>query len=537
MSTGQKNLFFLLFIAAVALYINVGSYGVIETSDARYAEISREMYASGDYLHPNFLGIHHYHKPPFTYMITALGYHLFGVNPFGARFFLQLAILLQILLVYKLAFLLFNNKKTALWAAIIYFSFPIVISSSRMLTTDPFLTTFAILSMYAYVKYRKSNKKGFFYLFTVSLALGMLTKGPVIFIIPVAFIIPYSFTEKTKNKLGWHHLLAWLIFIILALSWYLYLVINNHDFLSYFLGRQTLDRLSSNVFNRTEPFWYFLVFGPLMGLPWILTLPHLLKKKKLFSPKTNLFALLLGILIPLIFFSLSASKRILYILPIYSLLAILIAHLLNITENRKIVNKIMLWFSLILIIILAIAPFFSRELELPIFFTVLCFLAFILLIGIYHSTQISNKYKSGAISLTLTVFLLVAGSYGMSKNELEVNSPRPVTDFIIKNKLVHRTILVYNTRKPSIAFGLNKAIVCLNDGSKSLHRETQFENNLQWKNYLIDMHNTSELKFLKKKLEKPSVLIVYKHEIHDNSKWLKNYYQNVEKIGKWKVYY
>ena len=118
-----------IIIAAVALFINVGSYGVLESSDARYAEIGRAMYATGDYVHPNLLDVHHYHKPPFTYQITALGYEIFGVNPFGARFFLQLAVLLQILLVYKLTLLLFNTKKTALWASIIYFTFPLVLIS------------------------------------------------------------------------------------------------------------------------------------------------------------------------------------------------------------------------------------------------------------------------------------------------------------------------------------------------------------------------------------------------------------------------
>ena len=98
-----NSLIILLIIAAFSLLINVGSYGVVESSDARYAEIGRAMYLSGDYLHPNLMEVHHYHKPPFTYQITALGYRIFGINAFGARFFLQIAVLIQIILVYYLS--------------------------------------------------------------------------------------------------------------------------------------------------------------------------------------------------------------------------------------------------------------------------------------------------------------------------------------------------------------------------------------------------------------------------------------------------
>ncbi len=116
-------------VSLLLLTFSLGNWGLMETSEARYAEISREMIENGDYLHPKLLGIYHYHKPPMTYQITALGYKIFGVNELGARFFLQIAILIQMLLIYQITLLLFKSKETALASALIYFSLPIVLIS------------------------------------------------------------------------------------------------------------------------------------------------------------------------------------------------------------------------------------------------------------------------------------------------------------------------------------------------------------------------------------------------------------------------
>ena len=129
----SKNIidrYYLLFLCIVwiVLIVGLGNYGLAETSEARYAEISREMFLSGDYLNPKLLGIFHFHKPPITYYITTLGYRIFGVNEFGARFFLQIAIVIQLVLVYRLANLLYKDKRIAFMAGLIYFSFPIVFS-------------------------------------------------------------------------------------------------------------------------------------------------------------------------------------------------------------------------------------------------------------------------------------------------------------------------------------------------------------------------------------------------------------------------
>ncbi|NVK08502.1 MAG: glycosyltransferase family 39 protein [Tenacibaculum sp.] len=529
-----------LVIAAISLFINVGSYGVIESSDARYAEIGRAMHVSGDYIHPNLLDVHHYHKPPFTYQITALGYKIFGINAFGARFFLQLAVILQLILVYRLSILLFDNKKTALWSSIIYFSFPLVLMSSRNLTTDAFLTTFALLSIYSWVKYRQSGVIKWLYTFTLSLALGFLTKGPVIFIIPVIFILFYNRTEKAKRNFSIHHITSWLLFLVIAASWFAYLGYNNPAFLDYFLGKQTADRFSKNAFGRTEPFWYFLAFAPLVGLPWFLAFIYLLKdQKELFKRKSLHFAMLMAFVIPLIFFSISSSKRILYILPLYGLLAILIADLflrIN-TEKTKTINSFIIGFSGLILLTFIIAPFINTGMNFPYYLVGASLFLVILIVLLYKLTKEEVKFKPILTSLMVTVFLLISASTILAKNELKVNASKPVTDFIIDKNLNTRDILVYNIRKSSIAFGLNKSIISLYNGHGSLNRETQFETDLNWKKHLINLKNPAELENLHQIVEKPTVLLLYKKQLPKKLDWLAKKYTHKKIMEKWTIYY
>ncbi len=536
-----NSLTILLIIAAFSLLINVGSYGVVESSDARYAEIGRAMYLSGDYLHPNLMEVHHYHKPPFTYQVTALGYRIFGINAFGARFFLQIAVLIQIILVYYLALELFNKQKTALWAALIYFSFPLVLISSRNLTTDAFLNTFALLSMFAWVKYRKSGKYSFLYLFTISWALGFLTKGPVIFIVPLFFVIGYNRMEKAKNKFSVHHVLAWLAFLVIGFSWVIYLVMHNPEFMDYFLGKQTVDRFANkSAFHRTEPFWYFWAFAPLVGLPWLLILPFMIKNQKDAFRKRSIFMVLaISLLIPLIFFSISSSKRILYILPLYSLFALLIAQLLEKASDKRAAfyTNFNLGWAVLLLVAFVVAPFVETGMNISKALALVAGIMLILIIRIYKKQQLEQKTKAVYIAFATAVFLVIGSSKVMSDNELKVNSSKPVTDFLLKEQLNKRTILIYNTRKPSIAFGLNKAVVSLFDGDYDLNRETQFEEDLNWKKYLINMQDEHETDYLKELLKKPTVFLVYKHPVPENRKWITAYYQNKKQMGKWVIYY
>tara|TARA_R110002012_G_scaffold176161_1_gene341033 strand:- start:8093 stop:9112 length:1020 start_codon:yes stop_codon:yes gene_type:complete len=113
----------LLAIVGMVLFFNLGAWSVTESSEARYAEIAKEMVQTGDWLHPQLMGIYHYHKPPVTYWLTAVSFKVLGISPFSARFLLQISVLIQIWLVYKITFILLKRSNAAFLSAMLYASF------------------------------------------------------------------------------------------------------------------------------------------------------------------------------------------------------------------------------------------------------------------------------------------------------------------------------------------------------------------------------------------------------------------------------
>ena len=134
--------------------------------------------------------------------------------------------------------------------------------------------------------------------------------------------------------------------------------------------------------------------------------------------------------------------------------------------------------------------------------------------------------------------LLLSASALLSKSPLSFKIAKPVAKWIELHNLKNRYILVYDKRLPSLAFELNKDIISLYDGDRSLDRETQFETDNRWKKYLYNLKDIKEQKRLKRFIsENKTILVLYKKRLHKNSIWLKNRYRNLKEIGKWKIYY
>ncbi|MGB0837480.1 MAG: ArnT family glycosyltransferase [Flavobacteriaceae bacterium] len=532
----NKNLLIFLSFAALITLSNLGSWGLTESSEARYAEISKEMMDNNDWVNPTLLNIKHFHKPPVTYYLTILGYKIWGQNEFGARFFMQIALLLQLLLVYQLGKSLFKDKKWALSASMIYFALPLTIISVRNLTTDAFLNTFILASIYFWIQYNEKHKSYFLILFYTSLGLIFETKGPVGFVLPLVFILSYKISQKQKIKMNLSQVLGFLVFLGISASWYIAVQIKNPHLLDYFINHQLVDRVASDSFSRAKPFWYYFAFTPLLAFPWIFIFLFKGKQTVLKMWNKNSYEKALIIACGVFFFilSLSASKLPLYILPIFPFIALFSARLLQ--ESKQ--NFTWPIYGFILVFSIAIITVALIDISIKISLPKALIIG---LSGIIISSWI--KFKMGnlgkaqnlVLGLVNISLIIISSLVIFNANESELNSPKPMAKFIKElDSSKTKNVLVFNELLPSLKFYLNRDIITVNNGKYTTEREIQFETNKNYQEYLINYKTENER--FESLLNTPNSVLIIKTK-NKLLPSLSSGFNASERFGKFTVFY
>ena len=539
----KKKFYLLLGLLFAVLLSGSGSWGLTESSEARYAEIAREMVQSGDYLHPSLLGIHHYHKPPLTYQLTAMSYEIFGVNEFGARFFLSVALLLQVFFVFHIGLLLFKNDKKAMASALIYFSFPVVLIAARNLTTDAFLTTFILWALYFWLLRKQGRSVMFLYGFYFLLGLAMLTKGPVVLLPPVIFILFWKIINREKMQLSIHTLLGTLLFVAVSASWFVAVIIDKPILLDYFVKDQIVKRsLEAEKFHRSKPFWYYLVFAPLVGIPWLFFIGTDVVKnfRQIVNKRKIELILLSSILVLLLIFSLFSSKLILYILPIYPFMALLGGSLLERTPLKRlnIYSRILAVLFLLLFAGLLYLTF-SKQFEFNFWFAILMG-ALIAGAGIYFLKMKKNTMlRPVYMGVTFSVFLLFTYALFATQNDGQINSVKELSAFIKQQKPQMKSLVVYDYLLPSAAFYLGDRVVTVNEQNFNTQREVEFESDSLYRKNYIDLRQEGELNRFKQLLKQEDnvLLLRKKKQLPDSLQYLLQNFDYSEVKGKWQLYY
>lgn len=544
-STDRYYLLF-LFAAFIILIAGLGRYGLAETSEARYAEISREMFLSGDYLNPKLLGIFHFHKPPVTYYFISFGYRIFGVNEFAARFFLQVAIILQLLVVYRIADLLYNNKRIAFTAGLIYFSFPIVLISSRNLTTDAFLSTFILAAIYCWKVYGIKAKPGFLYLFYTLVGLALLTKGPVALVFVLTYIITNKLILKKGIKITAHHILGFLLCVIIGASWYVAVIIEHPKIWDYFISQQLAGRITGEAYSeRSKPFWFY--FPILLGLllPWWLALLSHFKTRVNLSThkhgetKTLIFSSIFLCMI----FSIFSTKLILYILPGFCMPAIIIAVGLQKASKlaRGIVNITYASLMALLFIGLVFFWFFKPDVaNVSTLTLIVAALSVVTFVVVYYLIKNSKFYKPAVLAATFGGILVLISTSFMADNSALINSTREMIKFIEGvSPEENKTILVYDYLLTSIPFYTTNTPVTLKFSHSTTQRETQFENDGSYKKYLWDLHTQEDVDRLAvvSKRKSTFLLVRNRRDLDKDLLFVKKNFAFQKNYLKWTLYY
>jgi 4-amino-4-deoxy-L-arabinose transferase-like glycosyltransferase len=296
--------------------------------EGRYAEIPREMLRGGDWVIPHLNGLDYIEKPPLQYWATAATYRLLGVSEFSARLYTALTALATLALIGFLAARLWGSGAGWRAAAVLSGMFIFVVLG-QLMTLDMSLTFWMTASLAGFLlaQHAPSAERRWMLFAWLSTALGVLTKGLVAAAIPAAVLIIYSLCRRDYSPWRKLHLKWGLpLFLGVTVPWHWLAAERLSDFLQFFFVREHFARFLTPVAERQEPWWFFGWVFLAGTVPWTVPALRVLVSgwrtpRGSFSPTLFLW---IWVVFVCLFFSLSNSKLMPYILPAMPALAVLI---------------------------------------------------------------------------------------------------------------------------------------------------------------------------------------------------------------------
>lgn len=337
------DLALLTFVIGAIYFLLLGYPPLAVPDEARYSEIPREMLILHDFITPHLNFIKYFEKPPLFYWLQTLSIQFFGFEELSLRLVTMLMGISGCLLSYSAARVLFN-RNTGILSAIVLASSFLYYGMSHLITLDMTFSTFIAGTLFAFLlavnSEKQSSRRGFITLAAISCACAVLTKGLAGLILPSMVIFSWLLLFNQWQQLKTLFLPgAVIIFLIIAAPWHILIQQKNPEFFHYYFITQQFSRYFTLSAGRYQPNWFFIPILLAGIMPWtgflLQTLWHHASnvKRELTQHKNTGFLLLWAILI-FIFFSVSHSKLIPYIIPVFPPLAILIASYLTL-EKRK----------------------------------------------------------------------------------------------------------------------------------------------------------------------------------------------------------
>ena len=364
---------------------------LLPIDETRYASVAWEMWRNGDYLVPHLNGAPYSDKPPLLFWLITAGWRVLGPLDVWARLIGPVSGVASVALTMSLANRLWPERNDVRRLA------PLILASTVMwwvygtlLLFDTVLATCVLLAVIGLVDARHGRSRGFAFV-AIGIGLGILAKGPVVFIHVLPAMLLVSWWDVRRNEsnespeparwTGWRWSLATigttLAGIAIALAWAIPAAMAGGSAYgrAIFIG-QTAGRVV-NSFAHRRPAWWYVPNLLWMLLPWA-AWPLLWRSLKAARPRHRLAGdpgLRLCAVIAvsaLIVFSLVSGKQVHYLLPEVPFVALAIARLVGdsaeTTTDERTVPRVSCMalgaFALMAVVSLAASPYIRDRYDL-----------------------------------------------------------------------------------------------------------------------------------------------------------------------------
>lgn len=345
----RKTLLLILLATLVTYGSMLGAPSLWDIDEAIYADISRNMAQSGDWVMPVFNGGPRFDKPPLLLWMGAAFIRLLGETELAVRLGSLLFALLGVVLVHSFA-LRDYSRRAADFAALILASNLGWFIEGRMGLLDTALSFFIGWALYHLVAIQRGNPWGYLWM-GVALALGVLTKGPVALVLVGGTMLLAVGPRRLWNFLvsPWT-LVGGAVFVLLALPWHwaIYRRAGQAWVADYF-GYHMFTRFTQPIEDHGFAWYFYLIVLAVGFLPWsgfvAVALAQRVRgwlkgRQRLSEPARFHLAWFATVFL---FFSASSTKLPGYILPAFLPLAVLLGAWCDRTLQRERAHRVFEW--------------------------------------------------------------------------------------------------------------------------------------------------------------------------------------------------
>ena len=255
----SKYLPALLLLIFLSFFAHLGSTPLFDADEGVYSEVTREMMANKDFTAALLNGMPFFHKPPLFYWAQAASIKILGLNEFGLRLPSAVAALL-----WAASIFLFTRRyydtRTA-WHACLYMTASLLVTlAARWATPETLFNLFLTLTMLnIYRFFHAGNKRNIYWSFMFA-ALGVLTKGAIGLLLPVAVSLIYFGSHKKWRGLVslFFNPVGLTVFGLIVIPWYAgEFMLHGEAFLSELLMLQAVGTIEYDFIGSTLPYYTY----------------------------------------------------------------------------------------------------------------------------------------------------------------------------------------------------------------------------------------------------------------------------------------
>ena len=367
----MRPLLFLFFSVLILESLGNNTLPLIDRDEPRFAEASREMRQSGDFIIPRVNGAYRFDKPPLIYWCQVASSMVFGENDFAVRFPSALFAAATAVLTAAWATRLYGAS-VGFWAGLIFGTCLQLFIHGRAAVADmPMIFFFTGATWAAWERSQGQRSLLLWVCFYFALAAGFLAKGPVAFLPIVALLLFHLWTRAPIRSRPRSAIYGGLLVLIIIGIWGIPALILTHgEFFQVGIGKHVVMRsvapLQSHGASGLSGYFLLLPFYFITLLfsffPWSLFLPNTVQRLRVGLDAFERYALC-GIGVVFVVFSLLQTKLPHYTLPAFPLIAILVSRTIHESRFRRIaaVSAIAVYLLIALVGFQSIAPEFPSK--------------------------------------------------------------------------------------------------------------------------------------------------------------------------------